>query len=84
MSTHLFWKGGLALGAGVLLGVAGIVLLSRSNSGLKKNAATLLSHGMDLKDKARGLVATAKNTMEDIAAEARDKQKERKAEISGS
>lgn len=83
MSTHIFWKGGLALGAGVLLGVVGAVLLSRSNIDLKKNAATLLSHGMDLKDKARGLVATAKNNMEDLATEARNKQKERKTKTSG-
>ena len=52
METGNFWKYGLALGAGVMLGAAGAVLLSRGNIDLKKTCATLLSHGMDLKDKA--------------------------------
>lgn len=79
MNTHIFCKGGLALGAGVLLGVIGAVLLSRANIDLKKKAASLLSHGMDIKDKASGLIATAKDNVEDIATEARNEQKKRKA-----
>jgi hypothetical protein len=75
-----FWKYGLALGAGVALGAVGAVLLSRGSIDLKKTCATLLSHGMDLKDKAATLVDTAKENIEDLAAEARHEQEVRKAE----
>ena len=37
MNYGNFWKYGLALGAGVLLGAAGAVLLSRGTIDLKKN-----------------------------------------------
>lgn len=74
-----FWKYGLALGAGVLLGAAGAVLLSRGTIDLKKTAATLLSHGMDLKEKAAEFVETAKENMEDLAAEAQNERDKRKA-----
>lgn len=79
MDTGNFWKYGLAVGAGVLLGAAGAVLLSRGSIDLKKTAATLLSHGMDLKEKAAGFAETAKENMEDLAAEARHEQEKRKA-----
>ena len=75
-----YWKLGLALGAGVVLGAVGATLLSRGSIDLKKTAATLLSHGMDLKDKAAEFVATAKENVEDIAAEAKHEQKTRKSE----
>lgn len=74
-----FWKYGLAIGAGVIVGAAGAVLLSRGNIDLKKTCATLLSHGMDLKEKAATLVETAKENMDDLAAEARHEQEQRKA-----
>lgn len=80
MDNGNFWKYGLALGAGVLLGAAGAVLLSRGTIDLKKTAATLLSHGMDLKDKASEFVETAKENMEDLAAEAKNEQEKRKVE----
>ena len=80
MDTGNFWKYGLALGAGVLLGAVGVTLLSRGNGGdLKKTAATLLSHGMDLKDKAAEFVETAKENFDDLAAEARHEKEKRKA-----
>ena len=74
-----WWKFGLALGAGVVLGAAGAVLFSRGNIDLKKTCATLLSHGMDLKDKAAELVETAKENIDDMAAEAKHAQEARKA-----
>jgi hypothetical protein len=79
MTSANFWKYGLALGAGVLLGAAGAVLFSRGNVDLKKTCATLLSHGMDLKDKAATLVETAKENIDDLAAEAKHAQEARKA-----
>lgn len=78
MGTGNFWKYGLAVGAGVLLGAAGAVLLSRGNIDLKKTCATLLSHGMDLKDKAAEFAENAKENMDDLAAEARHEQEKRK------
>lgn len=67
-----WWKYGLAVGGGVALGAVGAMLLSRNNIDLKKAAATVLSHGMTLKDKASTIVETAKENMDDLAAEARD------------
>ena len=79
MGLSNFWKYGLAVGAGVAVGALGVVLLSRGTVDLKKAAATLLSHGMDLKDKAATLVETAKENIDDLAAEARHEQEARKA-----
>ncbi len=74
-----FWKYGLALGAGVAVGAVGAMLLSRGNIDLKKACATLLSHGMDLKEKAATVMETAKENLDDIAAEARHESDQRKA-----
>lgn len=74
-----FWKYGLAVGAGVAIGAVGAILLSRGTIDVKKTCATLLSHGMDLKDKAATLVETAKENMDDLAAEARHEREQRKA-----
>ena len=74
-----FWKYGLAVGAGVAIGAFAAVLLSRNSIDLKKSAATLLSHGMDLKDKAASFVETAKENIDDLAAEAKHEQEQRKA-----
>lgn len=73
-----FWKYGLALGAGVAIGAAGAVLLSRGKIDLKKTCASILSHGMDLKEQAAAMMETAKESMEDIAAEAKHDQEKRK------
>ena len=73
------WKYGLAVGAGVALGVAGAVLFSRHNVRLKQTVAGLLSHGMDWKDKAAEFVETAKENIDDIAAEAKHEQQRRHA-----
>lgn len=74
-----FWKCGLCLGAGVAIGAVGALLLSRGKIDLKKTAATILSHGMDLKEQAATIMETAKENMEDIAAEAEHERKKRQA-----
>ena len=72
------WKCGLCLGAGVAIGALGAMLLSRGNVDLKKTAATILSHGMDFKEQAASFMETAKENIEDVAAEARHEQHLRK------
>jgi gas vesicle protein len=74
-----FWKYALAVGAGVALGAMAAMLLSRDSSALKKNAAALLGHGLDLKDKMAEFLETAKENVEDLAAEAKNEQARRKA-----
>ena len=78
MPTGNFWKYGLAAGVGVVVGVIGAVLLSRGSIDLRKSCATLLSHGMDVKDRAAALVENAKENIDDLAAEARNEQSQRK------
>ncbi|MDR2055565.1 MAG: hypothetical protein LBQ10_06825 [Desulfovibrio sp.] len=74
-----FWKYGLAAGVGIVVGALGVTLLSRGGMDLKKAAAAILSCGMDMKDKAAVMVDTAKENIDDIAAEARYEQEQRKA-----
>lgn len=73
------WKYGLVLGAGVALGTVGVLLLSKNSAGAKKAFTTVLSHGMDLKDKAASCMKSAKENMEDLAAEARRASEQRRA-----
>lgn len=73
-----YWKYGLALGAGVAIGAVGAVLLSRGKIDLKKTAATILSHGMDLKEQAASMMETTKENLEDITAEAKHEQELRR------
>ena len=79
MMNGNYWKYGLALGAGVAIGAVGAVLLSRGSIDLKKTCATLLSHGMDMKEKAATFMETAKENLDDIAAEAHHDREQRKA-----
>jgi hypothetical protein len=72
------WKYGLAVGAGVLVGAIGAMLLSRNDVAVKKTVAALLSRGLDVKDKAAELVETAKENIDDLAAEAKHEQVRRK------
>jgi nanoRNase/pAp phosphatase (c-di-AMP/oligoRNAs hydrolase) len=78
MGIGNFWKYGLAVGAGVAIGAIGAMMFSRGNVDLKKCASTLLSHGMDLKDKASEMMETAKENLDDLAAEARSEQSARR------
>jgi hypothetical protein len=78
MLTGNYWKYGLAVGAGVIVGAIGAVLFSRGSVNLKKGCATLLSHGLDIKDQTAAMVETAKENIEDLATEARHEQAQRK------
>ena len=72
LKYSLFFLGGIALGA------IGAVAVSRGKLDVKPLAADLLSRGMDVKDALARKVATVKEDMEDLAAEARAAQKQRK------
>lgn len=68
------WKVCLVAGAGLALGALGALSLTRkngSNSGLRKTCVSLLSHGLDLKDKVSVATGIAKENLEDVVAEAR-------------
>jgi hypothetical protein len=78
MGTN-WWKYGLALGAGIAVGALGAMVLSRGSLDLKKFAANMVSHGMDVKEKAADMVETAKENIDDIAAEARQIREKRGA-----
>ena len=73
-----WWKYGLGAIIGLAAGAAGAILLSRNPGAAKKACATLLSHAMEVKEKAATVMETAKENMEDLAAEARHDFEERK------
>jgi hypothetical protein len=83
LMANEYWKYGLAAGVGIVVGVIGVALLSRGGFDLKKAAASILSHGMDLKEKAAAVADTARENIEDIAAEARYEQGQRKTAARG-
>ena len=68
----LFFLGGVAVGA------IGAVAVSRGKLDVKPLAADLLSRGMDVKEALARKVAAVKEEMEDLAAEARAAQEQRK------
>ena len=68
----LFFLGGVAVGA------IGAVAVSRDKLDVKPLAADLLSRGMDVKEALARKVAAVKEDMEDLAAEARAAQEQRK------
>lgn len=68
----LFFLGGVALGA------IGAAAVSRGKLDVKPFAADLLSRGMDVKDALTRKMAAVKEDMEDLAAEARAAQEQRK------
>jgi hypothetical protein len=69
----LFFLGGVALGA------IGAVAVSRGKLDVKPFATKVLSHGMDIKDALVAKAEALREDVEDIAAEARAQQEERKA-----
>ena len=71
-------KCGLFLGAGIAVGAAGAILLSRNPDAVKKACTSVLSHVMEMKEKAATVMETAKENMEDMTAEARFDYEERK------
>ena len=68
----LFFLGGVAVGA------IGAVAVCRGKLDVKPLAADLLSRGMDVKEALARKVAAVKEDMEDLAAEARAAQEQRK------
>ena len=68
----LFFLGGVAVGA------IGAVAVSRGKLDVKPLAADLLSRGMDVKEALARKVAAVKEDMEDLAAEARAAQEQRR------
>lgn len=68
----LFFLGGLAVGA------LGAIALSRGKLDIKPLASEIVSRGMDVKDAVMGKVESFKEDLQDIAAEARQKQEDRK------
>ena len=75
------WQWKLALfGLGVLVGAVGGASLSGRPSRLRHGLTEALSHGLALKDSVRHLAETARENLDDLAAEAGQKLKERRAE----
>ena len=72
------FKYGLFFLGGVALGAIGAVAVSRGKLDVKPLAADLLSRGMDVKEALARKVAAVKEDMEDLAAEARATQEQRK------
>ena len=72
------FKYGLFFLGGVALGAIGAVAVSRGKLDVKPLAGDLLSRGMDVKEALARKVAAVKEDMEDLAAEARAAQEQRK------
>ena len=72
------FKYGLFCLGGVAVGAIGAVAVSRGKLDVKPLAADLLSRGMDVKEALARKVAAVKEDMEDLAAEARAAQEQRK------
>ena len=70
---------GLFFLGGVVLGALGTIAVTRGKLDVKPLATDLLSTGIDLKDKAMGLVESAKEDLADAVAEAQVKSQERRA-----
>ncbi len=73
-----WWKCGLGIGIGIVVGAVGATLLSRNPGAVKKGLSSVLSHAMEVKDKAATALETARENMEDLAAEARHDLEARK------
>ncbi len=71
-------KYGLFFVGGVALGALGAVAVSKGRLDLKPLAADLLSRGMDVKDAMMAKVETARESMEDLVAEAQYAAEQRK------
>ncbi len=77
MNSHVPY--GVFLLCGVALGAIGAVAVSRGKLDVKPFATKVLSHGMDIKDALVAKAEALREDVEDIAAEARAQQEERKA-----
>ena len=83
MAASDWWKYGLGMGVGIAVGAVGAVLISRNPGAAKKACATLLSHAMEVKEKAATVMETAKENIDDLTAEARQELEERKKAATG-
>ncbi len=73
-------KYGLFFLGGVMLGALGAIAVTRGKLDVKPLATELLATGIDLKDKAMGLVESAKEDLADAVAEAQVKSQVRRAQ----
>ena len=73
-------KYGLFFLGGVMLGALVTIAVTRGKLDVKPLATDLLSTGIDLKDKAMGLVESAKEDLADAVAEAQVKSQVRRAQ----
>jgi gas vesicle protein len=71
------WRLAALFGVGVIVGAVGHAALSGRPSRIKEGAATILSHGLAAKRKAKSLVETAKENIEDLVTEADQKLQDR-------
>ncbi len=70
----LFFLGGVAVGA------IGAVAVSRGKLDVRPFVTDILSRGMDVRDAVMAKAATIKEDMEDMAAEAREAQEQRRTQ----
>lgn len=68
----------LCVAGGIVIGALGAMALQRGSVNLKPVAAGLLSRGMDVKDAIAGAVERVKEDAQDLVAEARADQAQRK------
>ena len=73
-----YLKYGLFFLGGVAVGAIGAVAVSRGKLDVKPFATNVLSHGMDIKDALLARAEALREDVEDMAAEARAQQEERK------
>ena len=76
------WGFCLVAGVGVAVGALAVLSLTRGNkSDLRKTCVSLLSHGLDLGEKAAVAAETVKESLEDFTAEARYEADARKMNV---
>ncbi len=74
-----YLKYGLFFLGGVAVGALGAVIASRGKLDVKPFVTDILSRGMDIRDAVMAKAETLKEDVEDMAAEARDAQEQRKS-----
>ena len=77
---NAYVKYGLIGLGGAVLGAIGTLAIVKNKETLKPLATALVSRGLDVKDAVQRGLETAKETIDDIVAEARAKSEERKTE----
>ena len=81
--SNSYVKYGLFFLGGVALGAIGAVAVSRGKLDVRPFATSLLSRGMDVRDALAAKAEALREDVEDMAAEARAQQEERKAAAGG-